>query len=64
VENTHFVEKKDGNSTSLAFTDFGAESGEKGFDVLPSEVRARWIRENCFERSLMGTLHVLYGTGS
>jgi hypothetical protein len=41
VEDTYFIEKKNGNSTSLVFTDFGAEAGEEGFDVLPSDVRAR-----------------------
>ena len=62
MENTHFVEKKNGNSTSLAFSDLGAEAGEEGFDVLPSDVRARWVRKNRFQCSLMGALHVLYGT--
>ena len=64
MEDTYFVEKKNGNSTSLVFTDFGAEAGEEGFDVLPSDVGARWVHENCFEYSVMGAPHTLYGTGS
>ena len=64
MEDTHFVEKKNGNSTSLAFTDVGAKASEEGLDVLPSDVRARWMRENCVECSLMGALHTPYGTGS
>ena len=64
MEDTHFVEKNNGNSTSLAFTDVGAKAGEEGFDVPPSDVRARWVRENCVECSLMGALHALYGTVS
>jgi hypothetical protein len=64
VEDTYFIEKKNGNSTSLVFTDFGAKAGEEGFDVLPSDARARWVHENCFECSLMGAIQALYGTGS
>jgi len=63
VEDTHFVEEKNGDSTSLAFTDFRPKAGEESFDVLPSNVRARWVRENCVKCSLMGALHSPYGTG-
>ena len=63
MEDTHFVEKKNGHSTSLALTDFGTKADEEGFDILPSDVRARWVREHCVECSLMGALHALNGTG-
>jgi len=59
VEDAYFIEKKNGNSTSLVFTDFGTKAAEEGFDSFPSDVRARWVHENCFECSLIGALHAL-----
>ena len=57
MEDAHFVEENNGNATTFAFTDFRAEAVEEGFDVFPGDVRAGWVREDCFQCSLMRALH-------
>jgi len=57
VENAHFVEQNNSDATAFAFTDFSAEATEKGFDVLPGDVRAGRVREDCFKCSPMCALH-------
>lgn len=66
MEDAYFVEQKDGDTTTFAFADLGAEAAEEGFDVFPGNVRAGGVREDCFQCSLMGALHTSivleYGT--
>ena len=57
MEDAYFVEQKNGDTTTFTFTDFGAEATEEGLDVLPGNVGAGWVREDCFECSLMSALH-------
>ena len=57
MEDAYFVEQKNGDSTTFAFTNLGAEAAEEGFDVFPGNVRAGRVSEHCFQCSLMGAFH-------
>ena len=57
MEDAYFVEQKNGDTTTFTFADLGAEAAEEGFDVFPGNIRAGWVREDCFQCSLMGALH-------
>ena len=57
MEDAYFVEQKNGDTTTFAFADLGAEAVEKGFDVFPGNVGSGWVRKDCIQCSLMGALH-------
>ena len=57
MEDSHFTEKENCNATTFAFSDFCTETAEECFDVPPGDVCAGWVREDCFQCSLMRALH-------
>ena len=54
---TYLVEQDDSQATAVALTDLRPWFFEEGFDVSPLDVRAGWMREDCFERALVPALH-------
>lgn len=63
VEDSDLVEQHDRDSTAFAFADLGAQANQQCFDVLPGDVRAGGVCEDCFQSPLMGALHDRHGTG-
>ena len=57
MENAHLVEQNDRDSATFALGHFRTKTAQERLDVLPGNVRARWVYENCFESLLMGALH-------
>ena len=57
VEDAHLVEQDDCDAATFALADLSSETAQKCFDVLPGNVRAGWVRKECFQCLLMGTLH-------
>ena len=59
MEDADFLEKDYCYATTFALADLCAEANKKCFDVLPGDVRASWMGEDCFQGSLMRALHAL-----
>ena len=57
MEYAYFIEENNSNATTFALADFGAESAEQSFDVIPRYVRAGRMREDRFQCSLMCAFH-------
>lgn len=58
MEDAHFFEQKDGDTATFALADLRAKATQEGLNVYPGNVCARRVREDGFECSLMGALHV------
>ena len=57
MEDTYLVEQKDCDPATFALGGFRAKTYQQCFDVLPGDVCAGWVCEDCFECLLMGPLH-------
>ena len=57
MEDAHLVEQNDCDAATFALGDFRSKTAQESFDVLPGDVRAGWVCEDCFQRLLMGALH-------
>ncbi len=57
MENAHLVEQNDRYAPSRPLADFLAETDKQSFDVLPGNVRAGGVGEDCFKRLQMSALH-------
>ena len=57
MEDPYLAEEHDRDTTALALGDVCAEAAQQCFDVLPGDVCAGWMGEDCFESPLMGALH-------
>ena len=57
MENAHLTEKNDCDPAAFALADLCSKAAQEGFDVLPHDVRAGRVCEDCFECSLVGALH-------
>ena len=57
MEDTDFLEQEDRYAASFSFGDFRTKTAQKRFDVLPVDVRAGRVCEDCFQCPLMGALH-------
>lgn len=53
MEDADLLEKDDCYAATFAFADFRAKAYQKCLDVLPSNIRAGWMGEDCFQRLLM-----------
>ena len=62
MEDTHFVEQDDRYAAAFPLANFGSEDLEERFDVLPLNICTRGVSKEEFERALMLSLHVPYGT--
>ena len=62
MEDANFLEEDDSHATTFALADFPAKAFEQGFYVLPSDVRAGRVGEDCFKGASVRTLHTLHGT--
>ena len=58
MEDTNFFEEHNSDAAALAFTDYRAETYEECLDVLPGDVRAGRVCEDCFQSPLMRAFHV------
>ena len=58
MEDADFLEQENRNAATFAFGDFCTKTEQKRFDVLPVDVRAGGVCEDCFQCPLMSTLHV------
>ncbi len=57
MEDADLLEKNDCDAATFAFADLRAKTDQECFDVLPSDIRAGWVSEDCFQCPLMGALH-------
>ena len=57
MEDADLLEQNDCDAATFAFADFGSDTDEECFDILPGDIRAGWVGEDCFKRLLMGSLH-------
>ena len=62
MEDTNFVEEHHRNTATLAFTDFCAKLLKQSLDIAPLNIRAHRMSTDCFERSLVLSLHCSDGT--
>ena len=62
MEDTNFVEEHNSDAAALAFTDFCAKLLKQCVNVAPLNVRADRVSTDCFERSLMLSLHCSHST--
>ena len=58
VEDADLLEQNDRDAATFAFGDFRAETDQQRFDVLPNDIRAGRVGEDCLQCLLMGALHV------
>ena len=58
MKDAHLIEQDDCDAAALPFTDFCSKTDQESFDVLPGDVRAGRVGEDCFQGFPMGTLHV------
>ena len=57
MEDADFAEEHDRNATTFTLADLGTEVDEKGFDITPRDITARWVCEHQLQRSLVSPLH-------
>ena len=57
MKHTHLLEKVDRYATTLSLRHLSSEPDQKGFDVLPGDVRTGRVGEQGFESLLMAALH-------
>ena len=62
MKDSHFTEQDHSDAASFALADFRPKLPKEGLDVLPLDVCAGWVSEDCVERALMLPLHEFYGT--
>ena len=58
MENAYLFEQNDCDAATLPLADFPSQINKESFDVLPGDVRAGWVCEDCFQCLLMGALHL------
>jgi hypothetical protein len=58
VEDADLLEQNDCDAAAFAFGDFRAKTDQQRFDVLPNDIRAGRVGEDCLQCLLMGSLHV------
>lgn len=56
MEDADLLEQNDCDPAALALGHFRAETDQQRFDVLPSNIRARRVGEDCFQRLLANRL--------
>ena len=57
MEDPHLVEQHDRYAAARSLADFRAETDKQRFDVLPGNVRAGGVGEDCIKRLQMSALH-------
>ena len=62
MEDTNFVEEHNSDAAALAFTDFCAKLLKQCLNIASLNVRADRVSTDCFERTLMLSLHCNNGT--
>ena len=58
VEDADRLEQNDRDAAAFAFGDFRAKTDQQRFNVLPNDIRAGRVGEDCLQCLLMGALHV------
>jgi hypothetical protein len=58
VEDADLLEQNDCDAAAFAFGDFRPKTDQQRFNVLPSDIRAGRVGEDCLQCLLMGALHL------